>query len=356
VKIDFLPVSPDELKPKPEANAELGFGKIFTDYMFTMKYGKEVGWYDATVRKFENISLSPAAQVYHYAQEIFEGTKAYLQADGKTGMFRPEKNYRRFNNSAKRLCMPIIPEEDQNCAFTQLLKIEKDWFPKDKGSSIYIRPVMIATDENLGAHESSTYLYYIILSPSGSFFSKGFNPISVYVSDTYVRAVSGGVGSAKTGGNYAAGLLAAKTAKDKLCDTVLWLDAIERRYIEEVGQMNIFFVIKNKIVTSPLTDTILEGVTRDSVIVLLRDFGYEVEERNVTINEVIEGIRTGTLTECFGCGTAAVISPVGKVLYRDKFYEISENAGPIAVELFDELTGIQRGIRKDKFGWIKIIE
>jgi len=320
-----------------------------------MNYEEDRGGAEPTIQKYENISLSPSAIVLHYSQEIFEGIKSYFRADGKIGLFRPDRNFQRFNNSAERLCMPTIPVEDQKQALFELLKLEKDWIPQSKDATLYIRPNMIATEPVLGVKSSTSYLYYIILSPSGAYFSKGFLPVTMFVTEKYIRAAVGGVGAAKTGGNYAASLLAEKEAKEKGCDQVLWLDAKERRYVEEVGAMNICFVINDKIVTSELNGAILEGVTRDSVISLSRHLGYGVEERRISIDEVIDGIKSGELTECFGCGTAAVISPVGKLMYKDEIFKISDEPGPISVQLYKELTDIQWGRKEDTFGWTVIV-
>lgn len=354
IKIKKIPI--EELKPKPTKDTPLGFGRIFTDYMFTMNYEEDRGWFGPTIQKYENISLSPSAIVLHYGQEVFEGMKGYFRADGKIGLFRPDRNFQRFNNSAERLCMPTIPVEDQKQALFELLKLEKDWFPQSENATIYIRPNMIATEPGLGVKSSKSYLYYIILSPSGAYFSKGFLPVTVFVTEKYIRAAVGGIGTAKTGGNYAASLLAGKEAKEKGCDQVLWLDAKERRYVEEVGAMNICFVFGNRIVTSELDGAILEGVTRDSVLTLAQHLGYGVEERRISIDEIVGGIKSGELTECFGCGTAAVISPVGKLTYKDEIFKISDEPGPISVQLFKELTDIQWGRKEDTFGWTVIVD
>jgi len=354
--IKIIPVPPEELKPKPDANAPLSFGRIFSDYMFMMEYEKGRGWFNPTIKKFGNFSLSPAALVLHYAQEIFEGLKGYWRVDGKIGLFRPDRNLNRFNNSARRLVMPAVPVDDHRQAIYELLKIEREWFPKGEGESMYIRPTMISTESVLGVKESSTYIFYIILSPSGAYYSKGFNPIRVYVSEKYTRAAPGGVGFAKCGGNYAAALLPSKEAHEKECDQVLYLDAREHKYVEEVGAMNIFFVINDTIVTSELTDSILSGVTRDSVLKLAQVLGYNAEERKVTIDEVIDAIKSGACTESFGCGTAAVISPVGEFVHHNELYKISDKPGQISIRLYNELTGIQYGKLEDKFGWTEIVD
>lgn len=353
--IEIKRIPDEQLKQKPRDESALGFGSIFTDYMFEMKYDQDKKWHDPVIRKYSALSFDPSTIVLHYAQTIFEGLKGYYRADGKTGLFRADKNFKRFNRSATRMCMPNIPEEDQKQALFELLKLERDWFPKAENTTIYIRPFMIGTMPRLGVHSSNTFSYFIILSPSGVYFS-GHKQVSVYVPDDYIRAAPGGTGAAKTGGNYAATLIVGEAAKEKGCDQVLWLDAIERKYIEEVGAMNIFFVFGKTLVTSELGGTILEGVTRDSVIELARDLGYDVEERKISIDEVIEGVKTGSLTECFGAGTAAVISPVGKFLYKDTMYDITPEPGPVSQMLFKELTDIQWGRKEDKFGWTMVVE
>ncbi|MFC1564320.1 branched-chain amino acid aminotransferase [candidate division KSB1 bacterium] len=355
--IKFIEIPQNELKPKPPKDEVLGFGKIFTDYMFQMNYSPDKGWHDPVIKKLENFSLSPAVMVFHYSQEIFEGLKGYLRADGKIGLFRSIENFKRMNRSAERMCMPTIPVEEQAYAIGELLKIEKDWFPEKDRGSMYIRPTMIGTDPYLGVKESSEFIYYVILSPSGFYFKGGLKPVKVHVTDKYVRAAIGGVGFAKTGGNYAASLLAGKEAREKGCDQVLWLDAKHNKYVEEVGAMNICFVLNDRtIVTSELDGAILEGVTRDSVLKLGKDLGYEIEERHISIDEVVEKIGSGEITECFGCGTAAVISPVGQLLYKDNWHSVSEEPGPVSQKLYEELTGIQWGIREDRYGWAKIVD
>lgn len=345
-----------ELKKKPNNDSQLGFGKIFTDYMFVMHYTNGNGWHNPEIKKFENISLPPSAVVLHYAQAIFEGLKAYYRVDGSIGLFRPDKNFVRLNRSADRMCMPRIPEEDQKKAVIELLKIERDWVPKAETTSLYVRPTMIAVDPSLSVKASSTYIFFIIVSPSGVYYSGELLPISVYVTEEYTRAAYGGTGTAKTGGNYAASLLIGKKAEEKGCDQVLWLDPREKQYIDEVGSMNICFVYGKKVITSALSGTILEGVTRDSVILLARDLGYEIEERAISIDEVIESIESGVMTECFGCGTAAVISPIGTIVYRDKTYTISEEPGGVSKRFFKELADIQHGRTEDRFGWTTIVE
>lgn len=345
------PLDPTKIKEPPVD--DFGFGDKFANRMFSQKYKAGVGWYDAQIGPFENISLSPAAAVFHYAQEIFEGTKAYRREDGNINLFRPWENMRRFNRSAVRMAMPIVDEEDHLAALVKLIELEQDWVPSAPGSSLYIRPTMIATKEALGVHPSNTYLHFIIVGPVGAYFKEGFNPVPVFVSHKYRRAVRGGVGAAKTGGNYAASLYVSAQVASKGYSQVLWLDAVEGCYVEEVGAMNICFVYDGKcIVTPPLSDSILAGVTRDSVLTLAPDLGYEVSEEPVNVDIMLNDIKKGRVTEVFGCGTAAVIAPVGKFGYRDEEILICDNKpGPVATDLFKSLTDIQYGRAEDRYGW-----
>ncbi|MBO8138375.1 MAG: branched-chain amino acid aminotransferase [Desulfotomaculum sp.] len=347
------PIPENELKPLFEDANNLAFGRIFTDRMFTMKYNAEKGWHDPKIEKYKSFSLDPAACVLHYSQEIFEGLKAYVSEDGRVLMFRPEQNVRRMNRSARRLCMPEIPEEDFLQAMKELVMVEKRWIPRAPGTSLYVRPTMLGTEAFLGVHPSAEYLFYIILSPVGPYFKAGFNPVSIYVEDTLVRAVVGGVGDIKTGGNYAASLKAGEKAQQKGFSQVLWLDAKEHKYVEEVGAMNIFFVYGSKLVTPPLSGSILPGITRASILELGPDMGLEVEERPITIDEVIEDINSGRITEVFGSGTAAVVSPVGLLHYKDKDYLINNNqVGEVTRAVYKRLVDIQYGKAEDKFGWV----
>ena len=340
-------------KAKPADANNLGFGKIFTDHMFVMNYEEDKGWFDPRIVPFENISLSPAAMVYHYGQEMFEGLKAYKGDDGKVRLFRPEMNAKRANESNKRLCIPEIPVEDFVQAVSELVKVEQDWIPTAPGTSLYIRPFVIATDEFLGVAPSKTYLFMVIVSPSGAYYSSGLAPVGIWIEDEYVRAVKGGIGFAKTGGNYAASLAAQVKAHDDGYSQVLWLDGVERKYIEEVGAMNIFFKINGKIVTPMLNGSILPGVTRNSVINLCKHWGMEVEERKISVDELLEAQKNGTLEEVFGTGTAAVISPVGKLRYMDDVMVIGDgNIGPVSQKLYDTVTGIQWGKLPDELGWV----
>ena len=353
--IQIDPLSKSELKEV--LTDGFGFGATFSDHMFTEWYTREKGWHDATIGAYRPFCLDPATAVLHYAQEIFEGTKAYRRPDGNVNLFRPWENMRRFNNSARRMAMPTVDEEDHLQAIVKLIEIDQRWVPDPPGA-LYIRPVMIATDTALGVHASHSYLHYVIVGPVGSYFKEGFNPIPVFISDTYRRAVVGGTGEVKTGGNYAASLLVSEDARKRGYSQVLWLDAVEGRYVEEVGAMNICFVYDGEhIVTPTLTGSILPGVTRKSVIQLGRDLGYTVSEKLVDVNEMLADIAAGRITEVFGCGTAAVIAPVGKFGSENREYVINDyEVGPITRHLYQELTDIQFGRKEDPYGWTHTIE
>lgn len=343
-------------KTKPAKGEKLGFGKIFTDHMFEMDYTEGKGWHDARIVPFHNLELSPAAMVFHYGQEMFEGLKAYRGADGKARLFRPDMNAKRTTNTNKRLCIPYLPEEDFVEAVKAVVKVDEDWIPTEEGTSLYIRPFIIATDEFLGVAPAQTYKFMVILSPSGAYYESGLAPVGIWVEDEYVRAVRGGMGFAKTGGNYAASLIAQVKAHDDGYSQVLWLDGVEQKYIEEVGAMNIFFKIDGKVVTPKLNGSILPGVTRDSVLQLCKAMGFETEERRISIDELIAAQKEGKLEECFGTGTAAVISPVGKLRYKDDVMTISGNKiGELTQKLYDKLTGIQWGKCEDEFGWSVVL-
>jgi branched-chain amino acid aminotransferase len=347
----------EQLKPLYDDPLALKFGMNFTDYMFSMPYTRDRGWYSPEIKPFGPLELSPAASVFHYGQEIFEGQKAYKSKQGEILMFRPEENAKRFNRSLKRMSMPEIPEEDFVYYEEELLKLEQRWIPTVKGSALYIRPTGIATEPVLGVRPSSQYLFFIILSPVGPYYSTGFNPVSLWVSEKYSRAADGGTGAAKAGGNYGGSLAASGEAAQKGYNQVLWLDAKEHRYVEEVGAMNILFVIEEQLVTPPLLGTILPGITRKSVLQLAPDLGLEPVERPISIDEVFEGIETGKIKEVFGAGTAAVISPVGKIAYGDREFVINENkTGPWAQKFFDTLTGIQMGELEDKYNWVHVVK
>lgn len=339
--------------PKAKPTGKLGFGKVFTDHMFLMSYSVEHGWHDARIVPYGPISLDPSAMVFHYAQELFEGMKAYRTADNKIQLFRPDKNIERMNNTCDRLCVPQIDPADALEAIKALVAVDQDWVPYDDGASLYIRPFIIATDPMLGVHPSHTYLFIIILSPSGSYYAAGLDPVKIYVEREYVRCVKGGTGIAKAGGNYAASLKGQEKAEKMGYAQVLWLDGVHRKYIDEVGAMNVFFVIDGVVVTPDLTDgNILPGVTRRSCIELLQSWGVPVDERKVSIDEVIEAHKNGKLNEVFGTGTAAVISPVGELFDNGNKMVINNNEiGPISQKLYDAITGIQWGKMPDDMGW-----
>lgn len=339
-------------KEKPADQSKLGFGRIFTDHMYVMDYHEGQGWHDPKIIPYQPISLEPSAMVFHYAQEMFEGLKAYHTPDGRVLLFRPDRNIQRAENSCKRLCIPPVPQEDFLNALKTLVSVEKDWIPTAPGTSLYIRPFIIATDESLGVHPSHSYKFIIILSPSGAYYASGLNPVKIWIEDDYVRAVRGGIGEAKAGGNYAASLKAQVKGEAGGYAQVLWLDGVERKYIEEVGSMNIFFKIAGKVVTPQLNGSILPGVTRATCLDLCRAWGMEVEERRVSVEELVAAARNGSLEECWGSGTAAVISPVGTLRYENDVMEISGGGiGPVSKRLYDTVTGIQTGKLEDAHGW-----
>ena len=338
--------------PKEKPTGKLGFGKIFTDHMFIMNYTNGKGWHDPRIVPFQDITLSPAAMVYHYGQEMFEGLKAYKGVNGETLLFRPDMNGKRTNDTNDRLCIPQIPVEDFVQAVKAVVKVDEDWIPTEPGTSLYIRPFIIATEPFLGVDVSDTFLFMIILSPSGAYYESGLAPVGIWIEDDYVRAVKGGMGYAKTGGNYAASLAAQVKAHDGGYSQVLWLDGVERKYIEEVGAMNIFFKINGTVITPALNGSILPGITRNSVLQLCRSWGMDVEERKISVDELLEAQKTGKLEECFGTGTAAVISPVGKLRYVDEVMTINGGAiGELSQKLYDTITGIQTGKLEDPRGW-----
>ncbi|OQX62621.1 MAG: branched chain amino acid aminotransferase [Desulfococcus sp. 4484_241] len=342
-----------ELKPHP-ADSELSFGTIFTDHMFNMDYDPEKGWHDPRIEPYGPFILSPACMVLHYGQAIFEGLKAFRTADGRIQLFRPRKNLARLNESARRLCIPEIDEEFALQCLKQLVSIDRDWVPSARGTSLYIRPFIIATDPYIGLRSSHTYRFSIILSPVGAYYPEGFDPVKIWITDKYVRAVRGGVGHVKTAGNYAASLYATEEAHKEGYTQVLWLDGVELKYVEEVGSMNIFFVMDGELVTPMLNGSILPGITRDSVIHLARSWGVTVTERRIGIEEVFESHRNGKLSEVFGAGTAAVISPVGTIKFKDREITIGDgSAGPVSRRLFNALTDIQYGKDRGPDGWIE---
>ncbi|MCL2057099.1 MAG: branched-chain amino acid aminotransferase [Oscillospiraceae bacterium] len=341
------------LKPKPQDESKLGFGKVFTDHMFTMNYSGEKGWHDPQIVPYESVSLDPAASCLHYGQLIFEGMKAYRTKENKIVMFRPEQNMMRLNTGGERLCIPPIDVDFMVGAIAELVRIEADWVPYSEGTSLYIRPFIFSDEAFLGVHPSGTYRLLVILSPVGSYYAEGLAPIRIHVEDVYVRAVKGGTGYAKAAGNYAASLSSQVAAQKEGFAQVLWLDGVERKYVEEVGAMNVFFVIEDEIVTPELGGSILAGITRASVIELLKHWGMNVTERRVSIGELEDAYKAGELKEAFGTGTAAVISPIGELNRGGNAMKLSDGKiGSISQKLYDELTGIQRCEKPDPFGWV----
>ena len=340
------------LKNRPDEN-KLGFGTYFTDHMFLMDYSKEKGWHNARIAPYGSLSMDPSTMVFHYGQAIFEGLKAYRTAENRIQLFRPQANLERLNNSARRLCIPPIDEAFGLECLKKLVELEGEWVPRPEGTSLYIRPTIIATDPFLGVRASFTYTYFIILSPVGAYYPEGFAPVKIWVTTSYVRAVPGGVGETKTAGNYAASLYAGEKAHENGYTQVLWLDGVERRYVEEVGAMNIFFVLDGEVITPSLSGSILPGVTRDSVLKLARHWNMKVSERRISIDEVMEAHAKGKLDECFGTGTAAVISPVGELRYKDQVIKIGDGSvGPVANRFYKAITDIQYGRASDPFNWI----
>lgn len=339
-------------KEKPASN-QLEFGRVFTDHMFVMDYSSSKGWYDPRIVPYEPITLSPSSMVFHYGQTVFEGLKAYRTKDDKVLLFRPDKNFQRLNLSNDRLCIPQIDEEFLIEALKQLVSIDKDWIPTAEGTSLYIRPFIIPTEYYLGVAPSKFYRFMIILSPVGSYYKEGIHPVKIYVENQYIRAVEGGTGKAKTGGNYASSLKAQDEAEKRGYSQVLWLDGVEKKYIEEVGSMNIFFKINGEIVTPSLNGSILEGVTRNSILQILNHWGVPVSERRLPMEEVYQAYKDGLLEEAFGSGTAAVISPIGEFFYKEEKMLINNGeTGELSKKLYDTLTGIQTGTYEDVFNWV----
>ena len=345
-----------QLKEKPESS-KLVFGKCMTDHMLIIDYDEGQGWHDARIVPYGPLMIDPAAKVLHYAEEIFEGLKAYRTADGSIQLFRIMDNVRRLNASADRLCMPQIPEDMAREAIVELVKMEQDWVPHEKDTSLYIRPFMIGLDAALGVHSSHHVQFIVVVCPVGAYYPEGLNPVKIYIEDQDVRAVKGGTGMAKTGGNYAASLRAGNRAEQKGYTQVLWLDGVHRKYIEEVGAMNVMFKVGGKILTPDLNGSVLDGITRRSCIQLLKDWGYEVEERRISAEELFEAAKNGTLEEAWGTGTAAVVSPIGELAEGDEKCIINNNQiGEVTQKLYDQLTGIQWGRVADPHDWItKII-
>lgn len=341
----------EQLKEKPD-QTRLGFGKYMTDYMFIMDWEKGEGWHDARIVPYEPILLDPACVTLHYAQETFEGLKAYRTETGKIQLFRPEMNARRMISSNERLCMPKFPEDMFVEAVKAIVEVEKDWVPSEPETSLYIRPFMFATESYLGVHMAVSYKFMVILSPVGAYYPQGMNPMKILVEDELVRAVKGGTGYAKCGGNYAASLLGQVKAEERGCTQVLWLDGVEQKYVEEVGTMNIMFKIAGEIYTAPIEGTVLPGVTRDSIIHILKDWGYKVNETRLSIDDLMKAGQDGSLEEAFGTGTAAVVSPVGEFKYKEESVTVNGfQTGELTRRLYDYLTGIQWGGEEDKYGW-----
>ena len=345
----------DTLKAKPD-DSKLSFGALFTDYMFNMDYNPDKGWYDPRIEPYTPIHMEPSAMVLHYGQAVFEGLKAFRDDSGAVRLFRSKDNLARLNRSSRALCIPEFDGDFLFDALKNLIAVEKDWVPKAPGTSLYIRPTIIAMDPFLGVRASYTYRLFIILSPVGAYYPEGFNPVKIWVTKDHVRAVRGGLGEAKTPGNYAASLYAGEEAHRNGYTQVLWLDGVEQRYIEEVGSMNIFFVIDDELITPMLNGSILPGITRDSVIALGKKWKMKVSERKISIDEVMNAHESGKLQEIFGSGTAAVISPVGELKYNDKVITIGNGeAGPVANKLFKAISDIQYGRVDDTMGWIEVV-
>lgn len=355
MKLEILPV--ETLKPRIKDETQLVFGKQFTDRMFVMEYQAGQGWHSARIQPYQPFVLDPAAMVFHYAQEIFEGLKAFRRPDGQIALFRPLDNMHRFNRSSVRMCMPEIDAPFLLESIKQLIRLDADWVPRAEGTSLYVRPTMIASEPMLGVRPAEQYLCFVILSPVGAYYKGGLAPVKIWISDHYVRAAHGGTGEVKTGGNYAASLFAARQAATQGYDQVLWLDAKEKKFVEEVGSMNVCFIYDGILVTSALNGTILDGITRRSILALAREMGLVVQERALSVDEIFEGAENGRLSEAFGVGTAVVVSPIGQFTYRDRTVKIGDGAttGMITRNLFDTLTGIQYGRLRDPHGWVELL-
>ncbi len=348
-----LKITETKIPKQVPDDSKLGFGQFFTDHMFNMDYHPGLGWHNARIEPYAPIRMDPATIVLHYGQAIFEGLKAYRTTNGKIQLFRPDRNMARLNRSAQLVCIPEVDEVFLLDALKKLIAIDQKWVPRAPETSLYIRPTVVAMDPYLGVRPSDTYRLFIILSPVGAYYPEGFNPVKIWVTDKYVRAVRGGLGEAKIPANYAASLYGAEVAKEAGYTQVLWLDAIEHRYIEEVGTMNILFVINGSLITPPLGGSILPGITRDSILNLSEDWSIPVEERPITIDEVMAAHKDGSLQEIFGSGTAAVISPVSHLAWQDDVLTVGDGkVGPIAKRFYDAITDIQYGRTEDPFGWI----
>lgn len=346
----------EKLKEKPDSD-NLTFGTKFTDHMFVMDYDEEHGWHDGKVIPYSPITLDPAAMVFHYGQEMFEGLKAYKTEDGRVLLFRPYMNARRANRTNDRLCIPEIDEDLFVNAIKAVVSVDRDWIPDGEGNSLYVRPFIIGTEAYLGVRASKTYKFVVILSPVGPYFKNGLQPTKMYVEDVYVRAVKGGTGEAKCGGNYGGALKAQTIAKEKGYEQILWLDSQERKYIEEIGAANAFFVIGDEVVTSELNGSILPGITRDSILELCKIKGYKTSERQISIDDLVEAYREGQLKEMFASGTAAIVAPVGELLYKgEKMIINDDKIGPVSKEMYDTIYGIQTGKIEDFMGWTLCVE
>jgi len=357
MQVTVTPCNESQKKVIPTDEDKLGFGRHFSDHMFMMNYNPDQGWHDARIVPFGPLTLSPASMVLHYGQEVFEGLKAYHGPDGSVRLFRQRDNFERLNRSCDRLVIPLVDVDVMCEATRQLVLLDQAWIPRSPGCSLYIRPTIVATDPFLGVAASQTYLCYIIIGPVGAYYPEGFNPVGIWASDEYVRAVRGGMGEAKTGGNYAGSLKAQMAARKAGYSQVLWLDALERKYIEEVGTMNIFFKINGTVITSPLTGSILPGITRDSVLRLLDHWQVPVDQRRLSIDEVLAAGRDGTLEEVFGSGTAAIVTPVKEIAYKDNKLSVGDGTtGPLAQRLYDSILALQYGTGDDPFGWSERID
>lgn len=343
-------------KRKPSSDA-LEFGKIFTDHMLLVSYDGEKGWHNPVIKPYQPIAIEPASSCLHYGQLVFEGMKAFRSSTGEVSIFRPTYHMERLNESSNRMCIPPVPQDDFLHYIKQLIKVDCDWVPNKEGTSLYIRPFILATEPTLAVKESETFLFMTILSPVGSYYKDGLKPIDIYVEDEYVRAVKGGTGMVKTAGNYAGAFKTQDKAIKNGYSQVLWLDAIEKKYVEEVGLMNVFFVLEDKIITPSLDGTILPGVTRNSTLTILKDKGYQIEERKITIDEIISYIKNGNLKEMFGTGTAAVICAIGSLTYKSEIHTINNREiGEVSLMIYNTITGIQTGMLEDRYAWNEPIE
>ncbi len=342
-------------KPKTKDESTLRFGRTFSDHMFEMHYSPEKGWHDQQIHPYGPMLFEPASPVLHYAQEIFEGMKAYHHPDGEIRLFRPLRNLERLNNSARRMAMPTIDIEANLAYIDALVDLERDWVPKTLGTALYLRPAMVADGAFLGAKKAQQYRYFIICSPSGPYYEQGIKPVSIWIEKRYVRAVRGGTGDAKTGGNYASSFLVTSIAQEAGYNQVLWLDGKDNRYVEEVGAMNIFFVYGKKLVTPPLGGSILPGITRDSILQLAPELGLDVSEERIDIYDLLRDIQNGRVTEAFGCGTAAILSPINRFGFDGKDYLIADKIGDVTQLIYDTMTGIQYGTNTDTHNWLHTV-